>query len=357
MIRLSFLLAFLCAAPSLVAQETKPYITTLPPERPVVVETGFNLLNITAIDEKEETFSFEGFISLKWKDERQAYAYDTAAYPDLSLATIPPKLYEGEFAIAELYSGWRPRPFFANGIGNRSITSTSLRVYPDGTQLYTESFSCTAETPMNLRLYPFDKQVLEVFIYPSIYKTSDVIFKINPSLVSTWPRNPGIAEWARNKVDVAISEIDVLRADGTRIPHSELQVKAHVSREPMHTIIGILLPMFLLVCLSWTVFWIDEASITERINISFIGILSVVAYYLVIQENIPEISYFTLMDGFIVTSFFLLAISVVVCVLIERLEAVGKEARALAIMRKSRWILPGAYLATLALISALFFWG
>ena len=345
------LLAFLSST----AQEQLAFHSTVPPQRPVVVQTGFNLLNITAIDEREETFSFEGFIVFQWKDERQAYDYDSASYAFNDYNNLPPKLYEGEFAVAELYDGWRPRPLFANGIGNRTTTSVSLRIWPDGTILYAESFSCTAETPMNLRMYPFDRQFLDVFIYPSTYKSSDVVFTINPSLVSTWPRTPGIAEWNRDDVTVDISEIDIIRADGKRIPHSELQVRATVSRQPMHTIIGILLPMFLLVCLSWSVFWIDTASLTDRINITFIGILSVVAYYLVIQENIPEISYFTLMDGFIVTSFILLALTVVVCIVVEKLEAAGRETLATRINHSCRWVFPFTYVLVLVLLSLFFF--
>ena len=53
--------------------------------------------------------------------------------------------------------------------------------------------------------------------------------------------------------------------------------------------------MVFLISLTWIVFWLDKNSAMDRINILFIGILSVVSHYLVILDKIPKISYFTIM--------------------------------------------------------------
>ena len=52
--------------------------------------------------------------------------------------------------------------------------------------------------------------------------------------------------------------------------------------------------MLLLVALTWCVFWMDNETLSNRVNITFIGILSVVAYYFVILDSVPAASYLTL---------------------------------------------------------------
>src|SRR6056300_116795 len=62
----------------------------------------------------------------------------------------------------------------------------------------------------------------------------------------------------------------------------------------------------------WCVFWMDEETIASRVNISLVGILSVVAYYFVILGNVPKIPYLTMMDAFMISTFLMLAATVVI---------------------------------------------
>jgi hypothetical protein len=98
----------------------------------------------------------------------------------------------------------------------------------------------------------------------------------------------------------------------------------------------------------------DDETISNRINISFIGILSVVAYYFVIQDNIPNISYLTLIDVFIIVTFFILAASVIISVVVDKLNKAGRENTGNRIDFISRWAFPCGY-ALLSLLIAVFF--
>jgi len=46
--------------------------------------------------------------------------------------------------------------------------------------------------------------------------------------------------------------------------------------------------------LSWSVFWMDKSLLGDRLSISFIGILTVVSYQILLGETLPRIAYFTL---------------------------------------------------------------
>ena len=56
----------------------------------------------------------------------------------------------------------------------------------------------------------------------------------------------------------------------------------------------------------------DCAGLGDRINVSFIGLLTGVAYQLVMSDILPRISYVTLTHGVISLSFFAMCAAVVV---------------------------------------------
>lgn len=112
--------------------------------------------------------------------------------------------------------------------------------------------------------------------------------------------------------------------------------------------------MILLVSLTWSVFWMDNETLSNRVNITFIGILSVVAYYFVILENVPEVSYLTLIDAFIISTFLILAAGVVLIVIMESLGPEKKVQLGPKVDRACRWAFPLAYALSSIILGAVF---
>ena len=321
---------------------------------PFEVQIGYNIINITDINEKEETLDFDGAIVLRWKDERLAYDRTDSLVTEIDYTKTPKVVYQGNFSVTEQFEGWWPMFYIPNGIGNRNTTNKYLSVWPDGTVVYSEIFKVKVESPMNLRLYPFDKQDIVIFFHPSAYSRDEMIFLPSKSLASTWHQNMGIAGWER-KGDEMNERATILQLhDGSTKTVSEFLISLNVKRKPMHVIISLIFPMALLVSLTWIVFWLDKQSVTDRINISFIGILSVVAYYFVIQDEVPEISYLTFIDVFVLESFLILAASVIITLIIGKLDQAGKVALGDKLDRISRWAFPASYI-TLAIMAYLLF--
>ena len=119
-------------------------------------------------------------------------------------------------------------------------------------------------------------------------------------------------------------------------------------------IISIFLPMILLVSLTWCVFWMDNETLANRVNITFVGILSVVAYYFVILNNVPEVSYLTLTDAFVISTFLILAAGVVITVVMENDTGEDKQERAARVDRICRWAFPLAYFMSSAILGIIF---
>lgn len=333
-----------------------------PPLDPVPLEVriGFSLVNISDVSEVDETIDLEGAIYLRWSDPRLAHDPAEVGYPPGGFtpgddSRAPRRIYQGDFAVKELFDGWRPHIVIPNGIGDRSITKMTVGVWPDGQVEYRETFYSKVETPMDLRLYPFDRQSLEIFFHPSVYRRHELVLVPDDGLSRTWSQNMGIAEWKREAVQLAERSIEIELFDGTRYPISEFVATIDIERQPLHVLASIILPLVVLVCLTWSVFWMDEESISNRINISFIGILSVVAYYFVILDSVPKVSYLTLIDAFMIATFLVLAAAAIVNILVDKLNRRGDEQLGDRVDQVCRWAFPVSYASMTVLLVVVFY--
>lgn len=351
--------AVIALIPLSVDAEDTEYLGGPPPgPEPLEVRIGFNLVNLTDINESEETIDFDASFTASWLDPRLAYDPAVVGTPEWEVGDYsgtPRKVFTGDFQVKEAYEGWRPHLFVANGIGNRAINDVMLGIWPDGTVLYRETFSAKVEAPMQMRRYPFDRQQLDVFIHPFVYQRGEVVLVPHAPFSVTWNQNLGIAQWVREGVSIRERPTELVRRDESTATISELVATIDVRRRPQHVLLSIIFPLVLLVSLTWVVFWMDEESISDRINISFIGILSVVAYYFVILDSVPDISCLTLMDAFILLTFLVLSAGVVVSVVVDKWNRGGRKAAGDTLDRVCRWAFPLGYALITAAVTLLFF--
>ena len=131
---------------------------------------------------------------------------------------------------------------------------------------------------------------------------------------------------------------------------STFVVGMNVERKSFFMVRLVIVPLVLIVMLSWSVFWMDQSSLGDRVSVSFIGILTVVAYQFILSEFLPHISYVTLMNGFLNLSFFVMCASVVVNLWVGSLDRNGQTATGDRIDRQCRWIFPAVYFGLLLFV-------
>jgi hypothetical protein len=112
----------------------------------------------------------------------------------------------------------------------------------------------------------------------------------------------------------------------------------------------------LIVMLSWSVFWMDRSSVGDRMAVSFVGILTAVAYQITLVGIVANVSYFTLMNAFLNLSFLLMSGTVVINLYVGTADRRGHE-RGDRIDRRCRWIFPLVYFGfnAIALTAAFLF--
>ena len=61
-----------------------------------------------------------------------------------------------------------------------------------------------------------------------------------------------------------------------------------------------MVPLSIVVFMSWAVFWIDPAVAPARISLSATAVLTVFAYQFVLSNLLPRVSYLTRLDRYFV---------------------------------------------------------
>lgn len=312
-----------------------------PPEGdgPVVVKIGFLLSNINAINEADETYDFEGVLSLRWKDSRLAFDPAQTGYDTL--------YYQGNFQFNEVFSGWWPQVYLANEAGRFDREGVLLRIMPDGSVDYTEDIDAIVKSPLKLARYPFDQQQLAVIFEVLGFTSEQVELRSDPSTSGIWNddnHRVTVPQWRSPAYSASIIEYDPVYLDGHDQHLTAFRAQIDIERDPWYTLRLVGLPVMVFVMLSWSVFWMERSSVGDRMDISFIGILTVVAYQIMFSESLPKISYITVLMSFMIISFLMMCATVAVNLLVAALDNRGRHATGDRVDRLCRVLFPLSYL-------------
>jgi len=312
-----------------------------PPASPTRVQCGLIVTDVIAIDDINETFEAEITLIASWSDPRLAF--------DADAEETEVKIFQGEYQFAELFAGWWPQFLIVNQAGRGDTSAIKIEVHPDGTVRYLEQRNMVLETPMSLHDYPFDSQRLRALLIPFGNTVDEVVLETDGQLRGSTEdyirreQSVNVAGWNLLGLDAEVDEISLLVSQGRR-SFSRLVVTIHLERRSWQLVWEILFPLLILVSVVWSVFWIDIESLTDRLNISFIGVLTIVAYQFVVVENLPRMSYLTFTDSLLLVSFLMMAATIPQSLWISSLVRAGRQAEAKRIDRISRWAFPTVYL-------------
>jgi len=236
----------------------------------------------------------------------------------------------------------------ANESGGVNRQGQVLKIAPDGTLTYIEEINATAVTPMNLRRFPFDQQVFEVVFAVLGFSENEV--QLEPGSSQFRASGVDLPQWTFIDMETKVQSPET---HGDALG-STYAIGVRMERNPWHMLRIVVLPLTLLVMLSWSVFWMDLSSIGDRMDISFIGILTVVAYQIIISDHMPKIAYFTLMSVFLYSIYVMLAATIVVNLRVAHLDKSGRLAAGDRLDLRCHWLFPVLFLGFNAISAMLF---
>jgi hypothetical protein len=206
--------------------------------------------------------------------------------------------------------------------------------------------------PLDLRAFPQDSQKLKIHIGAAGLAESEV--RMVPLVTQRGDTN-GIAP------SFSLPDFDVMSWSVQSVPYvpfeghaalAAFQMQIEIQRRVTYFVIKIIIPLCLIVIMSWVPRWIDPREIGASLGISGTAFLTLIAYLFAITVLLPPVAYITRMDRFILLSTLMVFMSLIHTVLNTAL--VKKLKKIHNVQRFNRWSAL-VYMAALLLVLRLSF--
>jgi hypothetical protein len=277
---------------------------------PTKVEFYIFVVDIDEIDGAAQNFTANIYLRLRWHDRR-------LASPGASPREMP------------LGDVWDPRALLANlqGLVTKSLPDV-VHVDGDGTVTYYQRYTCKLSQPLLLQDFPMDTHVFTIQFAAAGYAADELTFV------------PDVTERAGVRIEggamadrLSLPDWQVLGhttstaayqpIPGANAPGFAFEFTAR--RYLAYYIWQIVLPLAMVVVMSWTAFWLDTKDVGARVGVATSAILSLIAYRFVLASLLPNLPYMTRMDYLMVGSTLLVLLALIAVLLISLMRQRNRE--------------------------------
>jgi hypothetical protein len=169
----------------------------------------------------------------------------------------------------------------------------------------TERKVSTFSQYFEFHLFPFESHFIETTIAP-YYTNFSLNNNINEDANAIYYANKLVYSMFTPNFDIINVDYYVYGDDEFSEKSSvaeEIVTSIEVKRRSFYFVAKIVSPIFLILLLSWSVFFLKPRDIESRLTVSIICFLSLIAYNFVIEDSIPKLAYYTWMDWYVSFSY------------------------------------------------------
>jgi hypothetical protein len=295
---------------------------------PTQVSVGIWVVDINNIDSAQQTFTADIAIVLRWKDARLAHTGTGVAV----------------YALDQI---WTPRVGIANETSSvvRKFPE-SAEVEPDGTVLYRQRYVGSFTQPLRLQSFPFDRQAFRIQFVAIRYRPDEVAFVPDEN----WIRD-GLQQAAGISPSITLPDWTVEKWDAKPrvyaltpgMQYSGYAFEFTASRNLEYYILKVILPLILIVVMSWAGFWIDPVNASAQISVAVTSMLTLIAYRFAVDTQLPRLPYMTRLDALFLISTLLVFFSLIEVMATTILDNNQQPERAKKLDRYCRVIFPAIF--------------
>jgi hypothetical protein len=267
------------------------------------------VLDIDDINDASQSFSANVYIQLRWKDRRLANP-------------------GGSTRQVQLDEIWNPRVLLANQQGRIAKALPDIaQVNPDGTVIYRQRYTGNFSQPLDLSQFPMDKHSFTIHFVAAGYSDDHLEFSpetyrnIHGGSISDHLSLPDWEVVSHESLVLPYTPIEVIHTAG-------FALRFEVERYVTYYIWQLILPLSVVVMMSWAAFWVGRENVGVRIGVATSSILTMIAHRFVLASLLPRLPYMTRMDYFTVGSTLLVFMALVTVIFTSFLT--GKEYDSLA---------------------------
>jgi hypothetical protein len=239
---------------------------------------------------------------------------------------------------------WTPRTGIANETSSvvRKLPE-SAEVEPDGTVLYRQRYVGSFTQALRLQSFPFDRQTFHIELVAVRYRPDEVRFVPDED----WVRN-GIKDGAGIAPSITLPDWTIEKWETRPVTYaltpglefSSYAFEFTASRNVQHYILKVILPLVLIVMMSWSVFWTEPTNSNTQFSIAVTSMLTLIAYRFAVDTQLPRLPYMTRLDVFFLISTLLVFFSLIEVLITTILDNNQQLARAKQLDRYCRVIVP-----------------
>lgn len=304
---LIILLSLFSATASLGSTENSgPVDIEVPPANTVYVAMG--ILDVDGISSANQSFTLNFYVHFRWHDPRLAHDGDTIIRRQLSDIPAP------RFILLNRQRTW-------------SSLLNVVDITPEGGALYRMRLWGDFSQIMKLREFPMDSHSFEVPIVAIGFSGEPIALLQDPNTASFMAQEFSVADWTIDNWTAQAQAIEMVKDT----PLNGFVFAFQAQRISGHYFIKFIIPLFLIVAMSWVVFWIDPAEGSSQLGVAVTAVLTLIAYHIALTSKLPDISYLTRMDLFIFGSTLLVFSSLIEVVFTSRLANAGR-------LEFARWV-------------------
>lgn len=316
--------------PSVLVAEAKPEL-----ERPTIwgepteVQVLIYVIDVDEVNSADQSFAASVFIRSRWKNPFLRHQGPGPLHRTLT------EVWNPRLTIIGQQMQWLSYP-------------ESVRIEPDGTVDYSQKVWGRFSQPLKLQDFPFDEQELSIHIVAAGLPESHV------KMMALVNDNGGTSRIAPS---FSLPDFDVLSWNASvqaydtgqgPVGVAGYEMKISVARRTTYYILKVIIPLCLIVIMSWLPRWIDPKEIGTNVGISTSAFLTLVAYMFAITVLLPRVSYVTRMDRFILLSTLMVFAGLIQTGMNTVLVQGAKRGLPLHIDRWSRVIYPVLFVLVLA---------
>ncbi|MEX0326204.1 MAG: hypothetical protein AB3N33_08970 [Puniceicoccaceae bacterium] len=285
---------------------------------PTPIESGIFVLDLNTVNTPGQSFSANVFLAFRWNDPRLAHGQEgIISYP--------------------LDEVWHPMVQLYNRQNLWQVIEPAVEVTGDGTASLKFWYWGNFSQPLELTDFPFDTQDFKIQVISVGFNPEEIEFVPSSRFNSGMSENLSVADWHNFEAELVAETIKPL-PDGPEVVSVTLNFTGE--RLTGYYWVKVILPLILVVLLSWAVLWIDPAMPGTQISMAITAMLTLIAYRFSIGATLPNLSYLTRLDYFVLTSTILVFATLVEVVFTSTIARLGQVERARKIDRVARVAFP-----------------
>lgn len=295
---------------------------------PTVVHCMIGVTDVDAISDAEQNFTVRVYSRIRWMDPRERHAG-------------PGDIHKS------LRDVWHPEVSYLNRQRVWDSEGMHVQVTPEGEVTLRHRLWGDFSQPLNLHDFPFDEQeFLITLVTAGGWSSDEVVLVSDEEGVNFVSEDYSVADWEIGDARVEVGEYMIPGAKA--VPSFSLIFTG--DRLVHHYAIKTLAPLFMIVCLSWVVFWIDPCEGGSQLGVAVTAFLTMIAFHVALSSGLPKIPYLTRLDVFVFSATLLVFFAMIEVVTTTGLANTGRVEYARWMDRVCRVLFP--VLLTLSAIYA-----